>query len=134
MKPDRLLWIVCVSFVGFGLAFTFVPKEVAELVTGTAPSEPSGLIDMRATYGGVAIGMGVFLGLCARRREWTRVGLIFSMLVLAAIGAARIVGIVADGSPNGFMLAFLALEIGSVVLLAFTLGRMKEPSLGDGGS
>lgn len=120
-----LLWIICASFVFFGVVFTFFPKEAADLFTGTWPGEPSGLIDMRATYGGVAVGMGIFVGLCARREEWLRIGLIFSALVLAAIGAARIVGIIADGSPNGFMVAFLALEIGSVVLLAFALGRLE---------
>ena len=120
-----LLWFVCIAFVGFGLAFTIAPEPIADLITGTSPDEPSGLIDMRATYGGVAIGMGIFVGLCARRRDWTRIGLIFSLLVIAGIGAARVVGIVADGSPNGFMLAFLALEVAFVALITFALGRLE---------
>ena len=120
-----LLWIVCGAFIAFGLAFTIAPESVADLVTGTAPTTSSGVIDMRATYGGVAIGMGIFVGLCARRGDWTRIGLIFSLLVLVTIGAARVVGIVADGSPNGWMLAFLGLEIASVALLAFSLGRLE---------
>lgn len=121
-----MLWIVCVSFVGFGLVFALAPEQAAELVTDAAPSTPSGLTDMRATYGGVAFGLGVFAGLCARRRDWVRVGLVVSLLVVASLATARTIGIIVDGSPNGFMFVNLGLEVGSAVLLIVALRGIPD--------
>ena len=125
-----LLWITAALFVAFGLGFAFAPEALADLVTGAAPSTSSGVTDMRATYGGVVIGLGLFVGLCARRPEWVRMGLIASLLVVASIGATRLGGIIADGSPNAFMIIFLALELLSVGLYAFALGQLGR-SQGD---
>ncbi len=83
------------------------------------------------TYGGVAIGLGLFYGLCARRPEWVRLGLIASLMVVASIGATRLGGIVADGSPNAFMVIFLASELLSVGLYAFALGQLGRSQVGD---
>ena len=109
--PVVLLWIDCVLFVGFGVGFAAVPLELAEFVTGDAPSVSSAVIDMRATYGGVAIGTGLFFGYCARRASLVQIGLVASLLVIASIGLARVVGILIDGDPNAFMIFFLALEV-----------------------
>lgn len=115
-----LLRISSVAFVAFALA----PDTFADLVTGAVPATPSASIDMRATYGGVALGLGVFYWLAARRAEWVRMGVLASLLVIAGIAAARAVGIVADGQPNTFMLLFLVLEVVAVVLSDVALRRL----------
>lgn len=117
--------------MAFGLGFAFAPEALADLVTGDAPTAASAVTDMRATYGGVAIGLGLFYGLCARRPEWVRLGLIASLMVVASIGATRLGGIVADGSPNAFMVIFLASELLSVGLYAFALGQLGRSQVGD---
>jgi hypothetical protein len=123
--PVIWLWIVCILFVGFGVGFIVMPAELAELVTGAAPHEPSAIIDMRATYGGVALGVGLFIGLCARRSEWLRAGLVAALLTSACLGAARFLGIVVDGSPNAFMVVFLLSEVASVALSAIALRQVR---------
>lgn len=120
---NTLLWITAVAFVGFGLGFIAAPDYLADLVTGAAPSTPSGAIDMRATYGGPALGLGIFFALAAAQQRWLRPALLTSMLVVACIAAGRIVGIAIDGEPNGFMVTFLVLEVASVVLYALALRR-----------
>lgn len=122
--PALLLWIDCILFVGFGAGFLAAPLELADLVLGAATSEPSAIIDMRATYGGFSIGAGFFFGLCAGRREWLRPGLVMSVLAISGIGAARIVGLIADGQPNAFMILFLAFEIAAVALTTTALRRV----------
>jgi hypothetical protein len=82
------------------VGFVGAPRELARFLTGAAPSLPSAVIDMRATYGGFALGVGLFIGLCAMRPEWARVGLMASLLAVASIGAARVVGLAVDGQPN----------------------------------
>jgi hypothetical protein len=119
-----LLWITSVLFVGFGIGAVTAPRELAMFITGGAPSIPSAIIDMRATYGGVALGMGLFFGVCATRSQWVRPGLFGSLLVVASIGAARVVGFVVDGQPNGFMLMLLSTEVIFVGLYARALHRL----------
>jgi hypothetical protein len=126
--PVILLWIDCLLFLGFGVGFAAAPQQLADLVLGAAPSTTSALIDMRATYGGLAVGIGLFFGLCASRPQWVRPGVVASLLLIAGLGGARLIGIMADGDPNGFMLLFLALEVLLVVLSVAAL-RQAEPSL-----
>jgi hypothetical protein len=119
-----LLWITAALFAGFGAAFVGAPRELARFLTGAAPSLPSAVIDMRATYGGFAFGVGLLIGICARRPEWVRVGLIASLLAVASIGAARVVGLAVDGHPNAVMPLLLSTEVTFVVLYVVALRRL----------
>ncbi|HYZ90785.1 MAG TPA: DUF4345 domain-containing protein [Actinomycetota bacterium] len=114
--PVVLLHIVAVLFAGFGVGFAAVPEQLSELLFDAAPGSSSATIDMRATYGGVAVGLAAFVWLCSERRDWVRPGLLVTTLVLAALALTRLIGIVADGSPNGFVIAFLVLEIAGALL------------------
>jgi len=123
--PVVLLWIIAVLFIGFGVGFAFAPTFFADfIIPGAAPSVPSAIIDMRATYGGPALGLGLFFVVATRRRQWMRPALVVSLLVIACIGAARLLGIIADGDPNAWMLFFLATEVISVALIVVALRRL----------
>ena len=119
-----LLRITALLFVAFGVAFAIAPEDLADLITGSTPATSSGVIDMRATYGGVALGIGLFVGYCARRAETVRLGLVAALLVLVGLAGTRLLGIVADGSPNGFMIGLLAAEIAFVSLLWVSIRRL----------
>lgn len=121
-----LLWTNSVLFILFGAAFVAAPEFFAVYLTGSAPGTPSALIDMRATYGGTALGIGFFFGFCARRPATVQIGLIASVWVLASIAAARLVGSVLDGSPNRFMSLFLAAEMLFVVLGAIAIKGFEK--------
>jgi hypothetical protein len=45
-------------FVVYGLAFVLAPEAVGRAITGSAPDTSSGVIDMRATYGGMTVAVG----------------------------------------------------------------------------
>ncbi len=60
-----LLWANALLFLLFGTSFLVLPEQMALLVTESAPASPAGLTDMRATYGGLSLGIGLFLGYCA---------------------------------------------------------------------
>ena len=129
--PVVLLWVIAALFAGFGFGFAVAPKFFADFfIPGAAPTVPSAVIDMRATYGGVAFGIGLFFGVAATRPQWLRPALVASLLVDSSIGAARAVGIVADGNPNAWMLFFLATEVifAGVIVLAL---RQVDPRTGD---
>lgn len=124
--PTTLLWINAVLFVAFGAGFLIAPGFLSHFITGASPGTTSATIDMRATYGGVALGIGFFFGFCARQPDTLRVGLLASLLVLSGIVGGRLVGIFVDGSPNTFMFFLLATELLFVGLAALALKRNRH--------
>ena len=91
-----LLVIIGMSFVGFGAAFIAWPGDMARIVS-LALINSTARTDVRATYGGLEFGVGVFFLSCALRRDFVRVGLFASACVLVAMATARFVGLVLDG-------------------------------------
>lgn len=98
-------------FALYGTAFTFFPIEMASLVTDGSPSTPSGLIDLRATYGGMSIAMGATILVLGSRAELVSLGLLVVAVVLLAMAGARILGMMLDGTPNTVMYIYLAAEL-----------------------
>ncbi len=119
--PSVLLWINSILFVAFGAGFILVPDTLSLLITHSSPGTSSAVIDMRATYGGMALGIGLFFGLCAYRQTNILLGLIAALLVMTSVAGGRLFGIVMNGAPNLFMLILLAAELLFTVLLLLAL-------------
>jgi hypothetical protein len=122
MKFARILLLLGSGiFALYGLLFSIAPVELARLVTGDAPSSPSALIDVRATYGGMSIAVGMILMLLALKEETIRIGVVSLLLVMVCMAATRIVGIAVDGDANIAMYFYLGLEIVAAVLCSIAL-------------
>jgi len=91
-----ILAVIALSYAGFGFAFLFKPDEWGALVS-VAFTTSAGRTDFRAVYGGLEFGVGVFLLLCALRREFVRLGLFASACALVAMATARSTGMLLDG-------------------------------------
>ncbi len=122
----NLLRINSALFVVFGVCFIAAPGVFAAALTGAEPATPSALIDMRATYGGLGLGVGLMFWFLARQRETLYAGLVGTFLILAATVMARVIGFYADGSPNLFMLLLLGAEILFLLLSATALKRITD--------
>ena len=97
MTPWRLLLaFIALTYAIFGFIFLFNPSEMAAMVGITFLSNGA-RNDFRAMYGGLEIGVGAFLLICAMRREFVRVGLFASACVLVAMATSRTVGLMLDG-------------------------------------
>jgi hypothetical protein len=97
MTPWRLLLaFIALTYTGFGFVFLFYPSDMAAIV-GIAFPTTSPRTDFRAMYGGLEIGVGVFLLVCSMRREFVRVGLFASACALVAMATSRTVGLMLDG-------------------------------------
>ena len=126
MKFGRtLVWVNCWLFVGFGLGFVFAPDTLATLITGAAPATPSAMTDMRATYGGMALGLALIFGLCARNEGSVRLGVQGVLAVMVALAVARTLGILLDGASNTFMFVLLLAEIVMAFLASFALRQAR---------
>ena len=113
-----LLWFNSLFFVLYGLGFALFPEVLSLFISDTAPMSPSGLIDMRATYGGMSIAVGLIFWLLAKEAATARLGIIALIIVMAGMASGRLVGILFDGNPNGSMYLYLAAEI-IIILLSF---------------
>lgn len=110
-------------FIGVGALFLIIPEQnaaVLEIVGRTA----TGRTDLRATYGGLELGFGIFLVICVLKQRWTRPGLVALALSTAGFATGRLAGLIAEKTISGLMLIFMALEI--VVTLAAILCLRRD--------
>jgi Domain of unknown function (DUF4345) len=125
MKLARsLLFASALIFIIVGAGFLVMPRQYADVIEISLPTAMA-RTDVRATYGGLEFGFGVFLILCVVRQEWIRPGLWALALATGGFATGRLVGFVAERTISHFMLGFLALEL-VVTLLAVGLLRRSE--------
>jgi hypothetical protein len=122
----NLLRVNAALFIAFGACFIVAPEFFADALTGSEPWTTSATIDMRATYGGMGLGIGLAFWFLARQRETVIAGLVGALLVLAATAMARMIGFVADGSPNMPMLLLFGAEVLFVALAASALKLVTD--------
>lgn len=101
-----ILVLIAILYAGLGFVFLFNPDTWSATLS-LAFSAPAGRTDFRATYGGLGFGVGIFLLLCALRREFVRIGLFAGACVLIAMATARTTGLLLDGFD--FLQALIAL-------------------------
>lgn len=128
MKFEKILvQLTAAFFLVYGLIFAIHPASLSDMVTGSAPSTTSGLIDMRATYGGMSAAVGILMLLLAKNQSTLRLGLLSVILVLLGMALARTIGIVVDGAPNNLMYVYLVAEIvPSLIALKLYLRKPEE--------
>lgn len=116
-----LLWLNAAVFASFGLACALLPAQVAEFTVGSIPATPSALTDFRAVYGGMMMGIGALLFFTAREPAHHQLGLLTVLLIMIGMASTRILGILSDGSPNGFMQLYLGAELFMAALVSLVL-------------
>lgn len=91
-----ILAFIALLYAGFGFIFLFNPDTWSSTLS-IAFTAPAGRTDFRASYGGLSFGIGIFLMLCALRREFIRIGLFAGACALVAMATARTTGLLLDG-------------------------------------
>jgi Domain of unknown function (DUF4345) len=125
MKLARfLVFASAMIFILVGAAFLLIPSQYAHVIEISLPTAMA-RTDVRATYGGLELGFGIFLTLCVLRRDWIRPGLWALALATGGFATGRLVGFVAEGTISNFMLVFLVLELAVTLLAVFLLRRSK---------
>lgn len=122
MNSSKLLVVLTAFiFLIYGALFVLFPIQILELVANGAVTSASGVIDMRATYGGMSVAVGFILLLLAKSEETVNVGLMSVFLLMVGMAIGRVVGILVDQNPNVIMYIYLALEIIIAAFSAFLL-------------
>lgn len=119
-------------FLGLcGLAFVLIGiNTFVDPLRAMAPLElnvntVSALNELRATYGGMQVGIGLFLFAGVGWPTLARPALLAQALMVGGLAIGRIVGIALDGLPSGFVQGLLALEV-SIAVLSVLLYCRKD--------
>ncbi len=114
-----VLAISALTFIGFGTWLFATPEALSGI--GIQLTEPAARIDIRATYGGMELGLSAFLILCLLRDEWVRIGLVAAGCTIAGFGISRLLAIALEGEGTPLMWSFVAIELVAAVVIALVL-------------
>ena len=127
MKQVRILgWLTGGLFVLYGLVFALFPQEAARAVTGSAPDTVSGLVDLRATYGGMSIGVGIVILLLSRRKDTAQLALLSIVAIMTGMASTRALGILLDGNPSWLMYGYQAAEVAVAIWAPLLMKRVRS--------
>ena len=119
------LYFVGVMGLVFGVWYLVAPVAWTD-PTGFGPLGPNALTDVRATYGGFQIGLGLFTVWAAADPTRVRMALVLQALTIGAIASCRLTGFAIDGSPNGFLRSAIVTEIALTALTLIALYRLPR--------
>ena len=108
-------------FLAFGLACVIAPADVLRAATGALLNHPVALIDLRATYGGMSVGVGIILLVLTSSTATIRLGLIAVVALMLGMAGARAIGMVIEPASNAVMLLYLILEIATASVAAILI-------------
>ena len=91
----RILLITSVALLGMGTIYSFFPNFFFSM-TGTELTQPGSLTDVRATYGGFQLGLGLFLLIAALRKNVFTEELFLLFLVFLTLFIVRTYGLSVD--------------------------------------
>jgi hypothetical protein len=101
---------------------------------GVEFSGPGGAVEIRAFHGGLELGIAAFLGVCAFRSAWHRVGLFAQIAMFGGLASGRLVGMALDPAAIGPLMTALTAAEGlgvAVGLLALRRVPFRLGSLSD---
>jgi hypothetical protein len=125
MSFDRVVLVVAGVFVLLaGVACLVAPASFATQA-GLAAT-PSGLTEIRAFYGGLQVGLGCFLIWCSRQQGLVLAGLLLVVFAVGAIGLARVLGLLIDQEPTGYLVGNLAIEVVTVGFVAVAVAKHRR--------
>lgn len=111
------LALTALVFLGFGLWGLLAPHTMIGNL-GLSFADASGATSIRAMYGGFLIGAGLLFGFAAVIPTAHSVGLGAIAIIVGAILASRVVGLIVDGALSRTQLTYAAIEVASLALTA----------------
>jgi len=112
--PRGLLLISVIVYVGIGGMALVAPAATLAPV-GVVADGAAGVVEIRAMYGGLELGMAAFLGWCLAKGK-VHTGVVASTLTIGGLGLARALSWVAAGAPEGLHPVLMAVELGGAAL------------------
>ena len=124
------VWVVLSAaiFAGVGL-WTLVDPVGALAPVGVAVLDDRGIVELRAMYGGMELGMATFLAWTLSTSERTRTGLVAACLSIGGLGLVRLVSWFLLRPPGMLLPALCAVELIGAALGVFALWRSRDETV-----
>ena len=127
--PRVFLYFFAAVFIVYGVAGFLDPvSSVANM--GIIIDNTHAKIEVRATYGGLLVGLGFLFAYSANSDSSIRFGLVAIICILTTVGLSRLYGIMVDGDNEAIQWNFLIMELVGAVIAALIL--FLHPSVKDG--
>lgn len=121
-----VLVLQALIMIGFSLAYWLRPYEMANL-NGMLLMETASVSHMRVYYGGLQLGLALFLIWAVRAPDRARAALVMLVITMLALVAGRLGSMWLDGGELiGFDLVSLAYRILAAVLAGAALMMIRE--------
>lgn len=129
MVIRMILGLLGLMWAGYG-AWCFADPGMLRDVAGISASRASGSVDLRATYGGLQMAVGVLLLGGALRAAMTRQVLLTYGVLCAGIGLGRLLAALLESEWSGYTVGAIVFELGSAfaALLLFSRGGARVRS------
>jgi hypothetical protein len=112
---NTYLWINGIFFTIFGAGFLIAPQTLSAFLTKAPAASSRSLVNMRALYGGMCLGIGNFLIYTALSHGAGFLGVTAAVLIMSGISVGRAAGIILDRGASVVMLATLSVELTSAI-------------------
>jgi len=106
--------------------FCFFRPGFLDAFAGVAATSSTGMVELRAMYGGLQTGFGALALLGALRPAVTRTALLTTAFLCAGLGSFRLLGAVATSELSSYTAQGLVFELGSTVLALSFLRRLPR--------
>jgi len=124
--PAQLfLFLVAATFALFGIVALVAPAEYAAAVDLAIRSDHA-RTEIRTTYGGLNLALGLLLAYAAADPARTRFGLAAGVIIGATMGLVRSYGIAMDGTRAAVQTAFAAMELGGAAIACVFLRKSDD--------
>lgn len=117
-----LLGLFGLMWTGYGL-WCFSEPAILREFAGVAALNPTGSVDLRATYGGLQVAVGLLLLGGALRAALTRPVLIAYGTICAGVGSARLLGALLESEWSSYTVSGIGLELGTALVVLVLLAR-----------
>jgi hypothetical protein len=114
---------------GLGSLYLVHPDALRDSAA-ISPETPSALAEIRSTYGGLHVGIALFLLACAAREGTRRAGLLFCGLAFAGAGIARVAGILEFQAAELKQVVTASLELAFSVITLFLYRKWPSAQQG----
>lgn len=108
--PNVMIGLDILVYFGFGIAFLVAPAELLAEMDITLGSASS-FVEIRAMYGGVELGIALFLLGTVRGWVSKRQALALAALALGGLGGVRLVGLLMMPEFDPLQAQFSAIEL-----------------------
>jgi hypothetical protein len=126
MLGKIILWISAISFIGYGLACFYSP-ELPAGNAGLTMGNADAVAEIRAMYGGLQTGFGLFCLLAALKSDYYRAGLLLLVLCITPLALGRLYSTVSgDEGHGGYTWAATAFEFAIAALAAIALASSSR--------